>query len=124
MYLTLEELLVVADRALAGDVVIRDVGLLEAALSRPRASAFGSDAYPLLTEKASALLHSLAKNQALVDGNKRLALAGTIAFLGLNGLRLTSTNDEVYDLIIAVADGTIDEISVLAQELGAHTKPW
>jgi death-on-curing protein len=124
MYLTLEELLVVADRALAGDVVIRDVGLLEAALSRPRASAFGSDAYPLLTEKAAALLHSLAKNHALVDGNKRLALAGTIAFLGLNGLRLTYTNDEVYDLIIAVADGTIDRISVLAQEMGAHTKPW
>jgi len=124
MYLTLEELLVVADRALAGDVVIRDVGLLEAALSRPRASAFGSDAYPLLIEKAAALLHSLAKNHALVDGNKRLALAGTIAFLGLNGLRLTYTNDEVYDLIIAVADGTIDEISVLAQEMGAHTKPW
>ena len=124
MYLTLEELLVVADRALAGDVVIRDVGLLEAAVSRPRASAIGSDAYPLRIEKAAALLHSLAKNHALVDGNKRLALAGTIAFLGLNGLRLTYTNDEVYDLIIAVADGTIDEISVLAQELGVHTKPW
>jgi death on curing protein len=124
IYLTLEELLVVADRALAGDVVLRDVGLLEAALARPRASAFGSDAYPLLIEKAAALLHSLAKNHALVDGNKRLALAGTIAFLGLNGLRLTYTNDEVYDLIIAVADGTIDEIGVLAQELGAHTKAW
>lgn len=87
--LTLDELLLVADRALAGDVVIRDVGLLEAALARPRASAFGSDAYATLTEKAAALLHSLAKNRALVDGNKRLALAGTIAFLGLNGLRLT-----------------------------------
>ena len=124
IYLTLEELLVVADRALAEDVVLRDVGLLEAALARPRASAFGSDAYPLLVEKAAALLHSLAKNHALVDGNKRLALAGTIAFLGLNGLRLTYTNDEVYDLIIAVADGTIDEIGVLAQELAEHTRPW
>lgn len=124
IYLTLEELLVVADRALVEDVVLRDVGLLEAALARPRASAFGSDAYPLLVEKAAALLHSLAKNHALVDGNRRLALAGTIAFLGLNGLRLTYTNDEVYDLIIAVADGTIDEISVLAQELAEHTRPW
>ena len=124
MYLTLEELLLVADRALAGDVVIRDVGLLEAALARPRASAFGSDAYPLMTEKTAALLHSLAKNHALVDGNKRLALAGTIAFLGLNGLRLTYTNDEVYRLIIAVADGTIDEIGVLSQELAEHTRGW
>lgn len=68
IYLTLEELLVVADRALAEDVVLRDVGLLEAALARPRASVFGSDAYPLLIEKAAALLHSLAKHHALVDG--------------------------------------------------------
>ena len=74
IHLTLEELLLVADRAVAGDVVIRDVGLLEAALARPRATAFGSDAYPTLTDKAAALLHSLAKNHALVDGNKRLAL--------------------------------------------------
>jgi len=124
IHLTLEELLLVADRAVAGDVVIRDVGLLEAALARPRATAFGSDAYPTLTDKAAALLHSLAKNHALVDGNKRLALAGTIAFLGLNGLRLTYTNDEVYDLIITVADGTIDEISVLSRELAEHTRAW
>ena len=124
IHLTLEELLLVADRAVAGDVVIRDVGLLEAALARPRATAFGSDAYPTLTDKAAALLHSLAKNHALVDGNKRLALAGTIAFLGLNGLRLTYTNDEAYDLIIAVADGTIDEISVLSRELVEHTRAW
>ena len=124
IHLTLEELLLVADRAVAGDVVIRDVGLLEAALARPRATAFGSDAYPTLTDKAAALLHSLAKNHALVDGNKRLALAGTIAFLGLNGLRLTYPNDEVYDLIITVADGTIDEISVLSRELAEHTRAW
>ena len=124
IHLTLEELLLVAERAVAADVVIRDVGLLEAALARPRATAFGSDAYPTLTDKAAALLHSLAKNHALVDGNKRLALAGTIAFLGLNGLRLTYTNDEAYDLIIAVADGTIDEISVLSRELGEHTRAW
>lgn len=124
IYLTLDELLLVADRAIAGDVVIRDVGLLEAALARPRASAFGSDAYATSTEKAAALLHSLAKNHALVDGNKRLALAGTIAFLGLNGLRLTYTNDEVYRLIIAVADGTLDDISVLSQEIAGHTRTW
>lgn len=57
-----------------------------------------------------------------MDGNKRLALAGTIASLGLNGLRLTYTNDEVYELIIAVADGTIDEIGVLSRELTEHTR--
>jgi death-on-curing protein len=124
IHLTLEELVLVAERAIAGDVVIRDVGLLEAALARPRATAFGSDAYPTLTDKAAALLHSLAKNHALVDGNRRLALAGTIAFLGLNGLRLTYANDEVYELITEVADGTIDSISVLSRELTEHTRAW
>jgi death-on-curing protein len=124
IHLTLEELVLVAERAVAGDVVIRDVGLLEAALARPRATTFGSDAYPTLTDKAAALLHSLAKNHALVDGNRRLALAGTIAFLGLNGLRLTYANDEVYELITEVADGTIDSISVLSRELTEHTRAW
>jgi death-on-curing protein len=57
--------------------------------ARPRATAFGADAYSSLLGKAAALLHSVARNHALVNGNKRLALAGLIAFLGVNGLRLT-----------------------------------
>jgi death-on-curing protein len=56
---------------------MRDVGLLEAAAARPRATAFGADAYLGIHEKAAALLQSLARNHALVDGNKRLALAGS-----------------------------------------------
>src|SRR4051794_40113389 len=50
--------------------------------TRPRASAFGADAYPTLDEKAGALLHSLARKRALVDGNEQLTLAATIAFYG------------------------------------------
>jgi len=79
--LNIEELLHVAERVL-GEVAVRDVGLLEAASGRPQATAFGQDAYPDLVTKAAALMHSLARNQALVDGNKRLALAGSLAFLG------------------------------------------
>ena len=68
IYLTLPELLYVAERAI-GDVQVRDVGLLEAALARPQATAFGKDAYPELAEKAAAVMHSLARNHALIDGN-------------------------------------------------------
>ena len=96
IYLDLDDLLHVAARTL-GDVRVRDVGLLESALARPGATAFGEDAYPTVHGKGAALLHSLARSQALVDGNKRLALAATIAFLGLNGLRLTLSNDDAYD---------------------------
>jgi death-on-curing protein len=123
IYLTLAELLHVAERTLAGNVGVRDHGLLQSALARPQATVFGSDAYPELEEKAAALLHSLANNHALVDGNKRLALAGSIAFLGVNGHRLTLTNDEAYDLVMNVAAGGLDDISTIAETIRAGSRP-
>jgi death-on-curing protein len=68
------------------------------------------------------LLHSLARNRALADGNKRLALAGVIAFYGINGRRLTLTNDEAYDLVMAVAGGTLDTVEEFATRLA--TQRW
>jgi death on curing protein len=52
-----------------------------------------------------------------VDGNKRLALAATLAFLGMNGYRLTFTNDEAYELVMAVAAGDLDEVGLIAARL-------
>jgi len=124
IYLTLPELLHVAQRVLGAEPTVRDIGLLEAALARPQATAFGADAYANLDAKTAALLHSLARNHALVDGNKRLALAGVIAFYGVNGLRLTLTNDEAYELVIAVADGTLDDAEEIAGRLARAAKPW
>jgi death on curing protein len=123
IYLTLPELLHVAERALGSEPQIRDAGLLESALARPQATAFGSDAYPDLDTKAAAMLHSLARNHGLVDGNKRLALAGIIAFYGVNGRRLTLSNDEAYDLVIAVADGTLNVVEQIADRLAHSTEP-
>ena len=123
IFLDLEDLLHVAERALGIAPVVRDHGLLESALGRPQASAFGEDAYPGIHEKAAALLHSLARNHALVDGNKRLALAGTIAFYGMNGIRLTLTNDEAYELVIRVATGELDEVPAIASQLERGTAP-
>jgi death-on-curing protein len=119
-YLTLDDIRHVAARTL--DVVeIRDIGLLESAVLRPQATAFGQDAYPTLPLKAAALFHSLARHRAVLDGNKRLALAGTIAFLGINGERLTLTNDEAYDLVISVASGELDDVTSIAKALKAGT---
>lgn len=122
--LDLADLLYIAQRTMGAAPEVRDLGLLEAAAARPFASAFGDDAYPDLEMKAAALLHSLARNHALIDGNKRLALAGTLAFLGVNGMRLTLTNDEAYDLIVSVAEGQLDDVSGIAQALRAATEPW
>jgi death-on-curing protein len=123
IFLTLPELLYVAERTLGPGVEVRDYGLLEAALARPQATAFRKDAYLGLDRKAAALLHSLARNHALVDGNKRLALAALIAFYGLNGRRLTLTNDQAYDLVITVAAGELDSVEDIAAVLQHATAP-
>jgi death-on-curing protein len=123
IYLTLHELLHVAERTLGTDYAVRDHGLLEAALARPQATPFGKDAYPDLDAKAAALLHSVARNHALVDGDKRLALAAVIAFYGLNGRRLTLTNDHAYDLVISVAAGQLDDADAIAAILRNATQP-
>jgi death on curing protein len=124
IYLRLPELLHVAERTLGGEPQVRDIGLLESALARPQATAFGTDAYADLDAKAAALLHSVARNHALIDGNKRLALAAVIAFYGVNGRRLTLTNDQAYDLIIGVADGTLDDVGPIAARLSRAVVPW
>ena len=122
IFLDVEELLHVAQRAV-GLVDVRDLGLLDSAAARPRASAFGVDAYPTVTLKAAALLHSLARNHPLVDGNKRLALAATLAFVGVNRMRLVLTSDEAYDLVIAVATGVFDEVAEIDRVLSAACIP-
>lgn len=121
IYLDVDDLLHIARRLLPG-FQLRDVGLLEAAAARPRATAFGTDAYPSVHDKAAALLHSTVRNHALVDGNKRLGLAAVIAFYGMNGFRLTLTNDEAYELVMAVARGELDDVGPLAERLAASTR--
>jgi len=123
IFLTLPELLYVAERTLGTGFTVRDYGLLEAALARPQATAFGKDAYPTLDAKAAALLHSLARNHALVDGDERLALAAVIAFYGLNGRRLTLTNDAAYDLVMQVAAGQLDSVDEITAVLQFATGP-
>jgi death on curing protein len=120
IYLDLDDLLYVARRTL-GDVEVRDIGLLDSAAARPRSTAFGEEAYASLHDKAAALVHSLARSQPLVDGNKRLALGATIAFYGLNGYRLTLSNDEAYDLVMAVAVGDLDDVRAIAERLRMST---
>ncbi|WP_455956764.1 type II toxin-antitoxin system death-on-curing family toxin [Actinomyces sp.] len=104
-FLSLEDLLDIVTALRIGPV--RDLGLLNAAALRPQTTLMGQDAYPSTAAKAAALLESLAKNHALIDGNKnkRLAWAACSVFLSLNALEISETvsNDDVYDLVVAVA---------------------
>ena len=73
-YLSLEEVIEIGE-ALIPDFRIRDIGLLESAVNRPSTSIYGQEAYESFAEKVAALMHSLASNHALIDGNKRLTWA-------------------------------------------------
>jgi death-on-curing protein len=113
-HLTVEQTLRIARAAVGGPIQVRDVGLLEAAVQRPRASVLGQDAYPDLLTKAAALLHSLARNHPLVDGNKRLAWLATYVLCAKNGAELHADDDAAYELVIAVASGAIDDVDEIA----------
>ena len=123
IHLTIDEALHIARRTLGDGVALRDVGLLEAAVARPAASVGGRDAYPTLVEKAAALVHSVVRNHALVDGNKRLGLMLLIVFLGVNGRRLTASNDEAHDFIVMIADSHLDAVGDIADSLDRLIEP-
>ena len=114
-YLTLEDLIEIGSALIPG-FAIRDLGLLESAAARPQTTVYGKDAYKTFPIKAAALLHSLARNHCLVDGNKRLAWAGTRAFCLMNGFDLLMNIDEAEAMIHATARGELD-VPALSQIL-------
>ena len=116
-YLDLDDLLAAADAALGGPAEIRDVGLLQAAVARPQATAFGDEAYPDLDQKAAALLHALVGGHPLVDGNKRLGWVATRLFYRMNGADLRADQDEAYGLVVSVARGELQDVRAIADQL-------
>ena len=109
-YLSLEDLLALARDLGVGPV--RDLGLLDAAAHRPQTVLYGRDAYPELDLKAAALLESIVRNHALVDGNKRLGWLATVVFFGLNEVEIDAPDDPAYDFVTTVAAGGIDTASI------------
>ena len=118
-YLQLEDLFTFIRALKIGPV--RDAGLLDSSLARPRSTVFGSDAYPTLQLKAAALLHSLVKNHSLVDGNKRLAWLATVVFLDINAHAVNLTDDEAFDLVWEIAGSTMT-VDTIAQRLKVVSK--
>jgi death-on-curing protein len=107
------------------DVQVRDFGLLSSAVARPRSSAFGEDAYPNPWVKAAALLHSLARDHAFVDGNKRAGWGAAWTFLEVDGIGRLADNfdvDAAEQLVLDVATGSMDELSRIAGRLYAFTE--
>ena len=114
-HLTTEDLMLLTRRLGVGPVC--DLGLLDSSAARPRSSAFGQDAYPSIELKAAALLHSVAANHCLVDGNKRLAFLAAVVFLDINGHGVALTDDEAFELTMDVASGVLTDVLGIAQRL-------
>jgi death-on-curing protein len=104
-----------------GSQGLRDVGILESALSRPFQTFDGLDLYPTAIDKAAALFESIISNHPFVDGNKRTAYVLMKLFLMENGLKVQATQDEKYRFVILCAEGSyrFEEIKVwLTNHLG------
>jgi death-on-curing protein len=121
-YLTLGEVLALHRRILAesgGRPGLRDLGAIASALSQPKVSAGGQDAYPTLVDKAAALGYSLIRNHGFVDGNKRIAHAAMEVFLVMNGMELRAGVDDQEHFMLALAAGGVSR-EALAEWLRAH----
>ncbi|GGU13093.1 type II toxin-antitoxin system death-on-curing family toxin [Streptomyces coeruleorubidus] len=118
-HLTVAEVTTIARIAFGGrDPEVRQTGLFVSAVHRPRARMFGTAAYEDLHEQAAALLHAVATNHPLVDGNKRTAWLAAATFLGVNGVDLTACDqDTAYALVIDVASGDESDIRLIAERL-------
>lgn len=121
-YLTLGEVLALHRRILAesgGRPGLRDLGAIASALTQPKVSVGGEDAYPSLIDKAAALGYSLIRNHGFIDGNKRIAHAAMEVFLVMNGMELRASVDDQERFMLALAAGEVSR-EALAQWLRAH----
>jgi len=107
-------LMIINEELIGKQSQLRDVDLLEAAVLRPQASAFGEDAYKTIVEKAAAFFHSLSRNHAFVDGNKRTSTVAMIMFLEMNGYMITWDDAEALEFILSAATGGHDLPTITA----------
>lgn len=121
-YLNIVELIIINEELIGGRSQLRDVDLLESAVLRPMTSAFGEDAYITIHDKAAALFHSLSRNHAFVDGNKRTSVLATILFLQLNGYAVTWNEEDALNFVLKIAQGETDW-DVISDWLQANSAP-
>lgn len=87
---------------------VRDYNLLNSALENPFQSFGGEELYPTLQAKAARLGYGLIKNHCMIDGNKRIGTHAMLVFLAINGIELDYTQKELYETILAIADGSLE----------------
>jgi len=112
IWIGLTETLVLHDMQLAafgGRAGVREIGLLESALARPRNLLAYQRPKPSLQRLAAAYAFGIAKNHPFVDGNKRTGLIVAFVFLGRNGIEISASEEDAYQTFIALASGKLSE---------------
>lgn len=107
-FLTLAEVLeihTIQIERFGGNPGLRDLGLLESALSIPQSSYGGKYLHPSLAEMASAYAFHISQNQPFIDGNKRTGLGAALIFLELNGVKVNDPSGKLYDAMMSVSRG-------------------
>ena len=130
-YLTYSELIYINGAVLnnpnimSGKQKVRDIDMLQAAVARPAASAFGEDAYPTLPLKVAALLHSIARNHPFTDGNKRTAAIASLFMFAVNGERVVWDQADAVERIVQCAEmgGALDALAAWFPRVPAAPMP-
>ena len=120
-YPTLDEVVATHSRLIArfgGSLGIRDRGALDSALARPQTGYYAD-----IIQEAAALWESLSQNHPFVDGNKRVAITVTAAFLKVNGLRLEFGDDDAFSFLIGLYESGAMRFHELEAWLRSHTAP-
>lgn len=115
LWMDLADALIAHDMELAahgGSAGVRDQGLLESALTRPKKFFGCADAPPSLSFLAAAYAFGISSNHPFFDGNKRTALVISFAFLDVNGMEVTANQEDAYLAIFGLAAGQISELQL------------
>ncbi|HVG25464.1 MAG TPA: type II toxin-antitoxin system death-on-curing family toxin [Thermoanaerobaculia bacterium] len=114
-FLTLAQVLELHELQLGlfgGSSGTRDLGLLESALGNVQATFGGEYLHQSIYEMGAAYLYGICRNHPFIDGNKRTAAAAALTFLDYNRIEIEATEDELYDLVIGVAEGRVTKDDV------------
>jgi death on curing protein len=103
-----------------GSAGVRDLGLLESAMGNVEATFGGQYLHQTMYEMGAAYLYGICRNHPFVDGNKRTAAAAALTFFEINQIEIEALEDDLYDLVIGVAEGRISKDAV-ASFFEAHS---
>lgn len=95
-----------------GSYGVRDINLVESAISRAFATFDGNDLYKMTDDKIAATTFGLVNNHGFIDGNKRVGIAVMLLLLKLNGYTLQYSQEELILMGISIADGSMDELGI------------